>query len=151
MWSPVTENKTSHKIFRCYFQQMYQSTKAAQSPHQQQHDAITNMPYFPLFQSSFLLVYCWIQKDGMKRWVFLQVLCEKWKNTMNSPFFDRQMHPHSLDINRGRKSGRPKLAGSNMAVLFSLDSSNSEMVEIWASDLSGERTQWFFYHLQVWA
>ncbi len=47
------------------------------------------------------------------------------------------------------KGGRPELAGSNMAVLFSPDSSNSAMAAIQAGDISGERKQWFFDHLRI--
>ena len=47
------------------------------------------------------------------------------------------------------KGGRPELAGSNMAVLFSPDSSNSAIVEIQAGDILGERTQWLFDHLRI--
>ncbi len=53
--------------------------------------------------------------------------------------------------NRAWSSGRPELAGSEMAMLFSLDSQNLDMLEIWACDLLGGRTQWFFHPLQIWA
>ena len=95
-------------------------------------------------------VDCWIfaadlGKTTGNRWDFMQVLREKWKNTMNSPFFDPQTAPLLPTFMRDRRSERPELAGSKMALLFLPDHQNSVMSEIRVHNLAGRRTQWFFH------
>ena len=59
-------------------------------------------PFFPiayLFQSWLLHVCSWFGKDGMKKVRFHASSCEKWKNTMNSPFLTYK-YPHFLPSSR---------------------------------------------------
>ena len=85
-----------------------------------------------------------------KRWDFMQVQREngtiQWTH-----LFCLQIHSLSPTFNRGRSIGRPELAGSKMAVLFSSDSWNSAKSEIQARHLTGGRTQWFFHPFHIWS
>ena len=76
-----------------------------QYPCHQQRDAATNMPYCPPL-SKLIVAYLLLNPE---RWnekgEIMKVLCEKWKNTMNSPFFYLQMRFCSTVMNRDGKVG----------------------------------------------
>ena len=103
---------------------------------------------FPLFQSWLLHVYCWIQKDGMKKVRSCKFYAKNERIQWTHPFLSANALLFSSYKQRW-KGGRPELAGSNMAMLFSPDSSNSAMAAIQAGDISGRRKQWFFDHLRI--
>ena len=105
-------------------------------------------PFFPiayLFQS-WLLHFCsWFGKDGRKQ-VRLHA-SSSWKMGKYNEltFFDPQIAPLLPTFMRDRRSERPELAGSKMALLFLPDHQNSVMSEIRVHNLAGRRTQWFFH------
>ncbi len=101
-----------------------------------------------LFESWLLHVCSWFGKDGMKKVRFHASSCEKWKNTMNSPFLHLQVPPLPPTFKRDGGGERPELEGSKMALLFFPDCRNSVMSDIWLHNLLGRRTQWFF--LPMW-
>jgi hypothetical protein len=59
-------------------------------------------------------------------------------------FFDQQRAPLPPTFKRDRRSERPELAGSKMALLFFPDRQDSAVSEIRVHNLLGRRTQWFF-------
>ena len=85
-----------------------------------------------------------------------------WKDEISSKFYVKNekiqrtylflLHLCSLSPNfdRGRRSGRPELAGSKNFMLLFPDSWKMEISEIQTRDLSRDRTEWFFHPLQIW-
>ncbi len=64
-------------------------------------------------------------------------------------FFDPQIAPLPPTFTRDRRSERPELAGSKMALLFFPDFQNSVTLEIPVHNLLWRRTQWFFLPISI--
>ena len=97
-----------------------------------------------LFQSWLLHVCSWFGKDGMKKVRFHASSLWKMEKYNELTFFDLQIPPLPPTFKRDRRSERPELAGSKMALLFFPDRQDSAVSEIRVHNLLGRRTQWFF-------